>query len=195
MKRLAISPCKLALFGSIAAFSILLLPASNAIAELGTWTYPNTLAEKAKRIDGLNQQLEDLDKLREEQLIARTEAEETLVELLGQLQAAEGALKTQKAPLQQALEKYRQAQEIALSDPMIDVEPQRLEYVRIENETAATIKSHLDEIDQINQLISQTTESFSNTRNGINVTLHQIDNLWQHRNNIDKIVFLRTVAD
>lgn len=190
MKCLTASPCKRALFGGVAAFSMLLLSTPNAFAELGTWAYPNTSTEKAERIQKLSEQLEELDRNRGTQLITRNDTEETLTELLGQLRAAEEALRVQQAPLHGALKKYRQAQEIALSDPMMDIETQRLEYIRIETETADSIKTHQEEVDQINQLVSHATEKLSNARINMDATLHQIENLWRHRENISKIVFL-----
>lgn len=195
MKRLTIPSCKPALVGGIVACSLWLLPAPQASAELGTWAYPTTLSEKADRLKTLTKQLTELDAVREEQLAIKTHAEESLVALLGRLQAAEGALKTKQAPLHAAMEKYRQAQEIARVDPMIDTERQRLEYIRIENETARSIKADKQEINQLNQLISQTTAKLSDARAQTTAILRQIDTLWKHREIIKKIVFLPSVDD
>lgn len=195
MKRLATLPSTLTLFGTLALFTMMLLPTTEAMAELGTWAYPFEAKEKTKRIKELSVQLDELDHIREEQLTSRSKSEETLITLLSQLQAAEEALKIQQAPLHFAMEKYRQAQQIALTDPMIDVDIQRLEFIQVQAETAQTIQVHQDEVDQLNLLVARATEDFSNARANMDATLRQIDNLWLHRSTIERIVFVRSVDD
>lgn len=195
MKCLATLPRSLALLGSMVAFSTLLLSTPDASAQLSTWAYPNTADEKNERLLTLSKQLRELDQTREIQLVARTEAEEALVKLVSDLQLAEAALRTSQAPLNEALERFRKAQEIALTDPMINVEEQRLEYVRIEDEFADDIRTNQEEVDYINQLIPEATERLAQARQGMDNILLQIETLWHRQETIKNIVFLRTVDD
>lgn len=195
MKRLLTSPYTPMLLIGIVVSSTLLFPVSSAFARLSIWAYPETPQEQRERSQDLGEQLGALDETREKLLVTRTEIEERLVALLDRLQLAEIALRAQRAPLDRALEKYRQAQEIALSDYMIDPEIQRQEYVLLKNETAASIKAHQERVDQINLQVAQTTERLSSVRLDMNTILHQIDNLWIRQDTINRIVFLQSVND
>ena len=195
MTRLTTPSRTRALFGGVAILSALLLSVPKASAQLATWAYPNTPAERTERLQTIRQQLRILDQSRESQLVVRTEAEDVLVKLVDELQTTEADLVAIKAPLDRALEKYRQAQEVALVDTMIDLEAQRLAYVQIETEVVDDIRAIQEKVDYLNQLIAQATEKLTLARQGMNATLQQIENLWQRQENIVKIVFLRSMSD
>ncbi|MEO5363025.1 MAG: hypothetical protein H7838_05315 [Magnetococcus sp. DMHC-8] len=171
-----------------------LLAASTASARLGNW-YPDTPAEQAEQTATLNSQLQDLDQLREVQLADRTRAEETLADLLDQLQVAEADLKAHQQPLSEMTERYRRVQAVAMVDPLMDAEGQRQEYIRLRRETETNIRDRQERVKWLNQQIRKATQNLTDARQRLTVTLSHIDRLWKHREIIGKLVFLRVVSD
>ncbi|MBF0399253.1 MAG: hypothetical protein HQL90_00645 [Magnetococcales bacterium] len=194
MQRLAFSPYRRSLSYALVAGTLWLLPVSDASARLANW-YPETPMEQVEQTETINAQLQELDQLREEQLIERTRAEETLADLLDQLQAAEADLKAHQKPLLEMTEKYRRTQAISMVDPMMDPAAQRQEYLRLKRETEVNIRDRQDRVEWLNQQIQAATQNLADARLKMNVTLSQIDRLWKHREIISKLVFLHVVND
>ncbi|MEO5351607.1 MAG: hypothetical protein H7835_00085 [Magnetococcus sp. XQGC-1] len=179
---------------ALVASAVALLPVGDAHARLANW-YPDTPAEQAEQTQHLNEQLQELDQLRESQLADRTKAEETLSDLLDQLQAAEADLRTHQKPLKEITERYRRVQSIAVVDPMMDAEGQRQEYLRLKRETEAGIRDRQERVNWLNQQIKAATQNLADARQKMTITLSLIDRLWKHREIINKLVFLRVVND
>ncbi|MEO5341115.1 MAG: hypothetical protein H7837_11480 [Magnetococcus sp. MYC-9] len=194
MQRFLGSSYKHALLGALVACATAWWPVSPAHARLANW-YPETPAEQAEQTETLNNQLQELDQLRETQLLERTHAEETLADLLDQLQVVESELRSLQRPFQEVTEKYRRAQTIAIVDPMMDVEGQRQEYLRLKREAEAGIHARQERVQWLNQQIQKATQNLTDARQRMNITLSQIDRLWKHREIINKLVFLRVVND
>ncbi len=194
MKRLTVTSYKHLVFCAVATCAMGLLPVSSAFARLSNW-YPETQIEQVEQTETLNNQLQELDQIREAQLLERTRAEETLADLLDQLQAAEADLKTQQKPLSDMTEKFRRVQAVAMVDPLMDAEGQRQEYLRLKKETETGIRDRQDRVRWLNQQIEKSTQNLSDARQKITVTLTQIDRLWKHREIINKLVFLHAVND
>ena len=195
MKRLAATHRTYALIGCMGILSTLLLVSHPASAQLSSWSYPNTPKEQIERTESLNKQLQELDQARETFLVTRTEAEEVLARLIVELQEADAALKAKQAPLNQALDNYRRAQEIALTDPLIDVEGSRMEFVYVQEESYEDIRILQEKVGLIQQKIPQAAERLNIARQEMNGILLQIENLWSRQEAIGKIVFLQTVKD
>ncbi|MBF0461782.1 MAG: hypothetical protein HQL87_10335 [Magnetococcales bacterium] len=194
MKRLALLPYKHAALCAAAACVISLLPLSDAAARLANW-YPETPAEQVEQNEVLNNQLQELDQTREAQLADRTKAEETVADLLDQLQAAEADLKAHQKPLLEMTERYRRVQAIAMVDPMMDSEGQRQEYLRTKRETENEVRDRQERVNWLNQQLHVATRNLADARQRITITLTQIDRLWKHREIINKLVFLHVVSD
>ncbi|MBF0161037.1 MAG: hypothetical protein HQL88_02005 [Magnetococcales bacterium] len=187
-------PGKRTIFYTVIACAVTLSPISSAWARLANW-YPETPAEQVEQTETLNTQLQELDQRRESQLLERTRAEETLADLLDQLQAAESDLRTFQRPLQEVTEKLRRTQAIAMVDPLMNAEGQRQEYLRLKRETEASIRDRQERVQWLNRQIQVATQNLTEARQRMNVTLSQIDRLWKHREIINKLVFLRVVSD
>lgn len=171
-----------------------LLPLGDAQARLANW-YPETQAEQTEQIQLLSEQLLELDLRREAQLVERTKAEETLADLLDQLQAAEAELRAHQQPLKEMTERYRRAQSIAVVDPMMDAESQRQEYMRIRRETESNVRDRQARVNWLNQQIKAASQNLADARQRMTVTLSLIDRLWKHREIVNKLVFVRVVSD
>ena len=195
MKRLAASHRTYTHAGCLVLLSSLLLVSHPASAQLSSWGYPKSLKEQTERMESLGQQLQDLDNDRETLLVSRTEAEENLAKLVFELQEANAILKAKQAPVNRALENYRRAQEIALTDPLIDVDGPQMEFVLVQEESYEDIRIHQEKVDLIQQQVSQATERFNMARLEMNNVLLQIENLWARQESVGKVVFLHTVND
>lgn len=194
MKFLVASPSARTLSAALLASVIGLMPLGDAQARLANW-YPETPAEQAEQTQLLNEQLLELDLRREAQLVDRTKAEETLADLLDQLQVAEAELRAHQKPLKEMTERYRRAQSIAVVDPMMDAEGQRQEYLRLKRETESNIRDRQERVNWLNQQIKAATQNLADARQKMTVTLSLIDRLWKHREIINKLVFVRVVSD
>ena len=193
--RFPVAPLSVRAFrAALVASAIALLPVGDLHARLANW-YPDTPAEQAEQTQHLNEQLQELDQIRESQLADRTKAEEMLSDLLDQLQAAEADLRTHQKPLKEITERYRRVQSIAVVDPMMDAEGQRQEYLRLKRETEASIRDRQERVNWLNQQIKAATQNLADARQKMTVTLSLIDRLWKHREIIGKLVFLRVVND
>lgn len=176
------------------AFS-LLLPNSAQAQLMSTWTYPESSQERIDRIQILDKQLKEHDQAHEDQLAMISQAEEVLANLISQIKATSSALYHQRQPLLQAMEKYRQAQALSLSDPMVSTEPQRLTYIQVKQETSANIKTQQEKLSQLQQQIPLAKEKLTSARIKLNTLLSQLDSLYKHRDAVSDIVFVRSVKD
>ena len=193
--RFPVAPLSVRAFrAALVASAIALLPVGDLHARLANW-YPDTPAEQAEQTLHLNEQLQELDQIRESQLADRTKAEEMLSDLLDQLQAAEADLRTHQKPLKEITERYRRVQSIAVVDPMMDAEGQRQEYLRLKRETEAGIRDRQERVNWLSQQIKAATQNLADARQKMTITLSLIDRLWKHREVINKLVFLRVVND
>lgn len=181
-------------FFAVIASALWLLPVSDASARLANW-YPETQTEQVEQTETLNVQLLELDQLREAQLVERTKIEETLADLLDQLQQAETDLRAHQKPLLEITEKYRRSQAIAMVDPMMDPEAQRQAYLHLKRATEANIRDRKERVEWLTEQIQAATQNLADARQRMSVTLSQIDRLWKHREIINKLVFLHVVKD
>ncbi|MBF0097099.1 MAG: hypothetical protein HQM04_10965 [Magnetococcales bacterium] len=179
---------------AVLAIGATFLVAVPAQARLANW-YPETQVEQLEQMDTLNNQLQELDALREAQLADRSRAEEVMADLLDQLQMADEDLKSYRKPLQEASERYHRVQSIGVSDPLVNLEGERQLYLQIKREREAGISDRQERINWLNQQIRKASQNLTDARQRMTVTLSQIDRLWKHREIINKIVFVRVVND
>ncbi|MBF0447489.1 MAG: hypothetical protein HQL67_04745 [Magnetococcales bacterium] len=165
------------------------------VQAVGTWSYPQSEVERNQRQTNLEGQLAKHEKNYAEQFELYTSEQKKLAELDGRIEGAAKELAFKQKPLNEAIEKYRQAQALSLLDPMISTESQRLALVEVKQETAALVLEYEGKLQALENQRPAAQARVDSSWEQLQTILREIDGLMKHRDAVRELVFLQSVAD
>lgn len=178
----------------LAAATWIVMPHPDAFGT-GAWTYPENSASRMQNIQALNGALANLSNAHMQELQRVQVGQKTLADVEAELAAAQKALLAEERPVNEAINKYRKAQEASLIDPMISTEAQRMEVVKAKEASEPVISKRKGQIETLANKLPQVRGEIANAQLQINAILQQIDGVIKQRDEVSEQVFLKSVAN